>query len=301
MMIIRSRMPKSKYFHYRLPGSNMNTCKIMYVGYEEVFTDFSATLRSMPGIDNSVACLLFEVGTEVGELVNELELFIKNCTNDDIKVVLDTMNMFKHLGLEDCQNILGALNEYLLCNWNVRSVFSPPLLSPSENNQWEEIVKIQEFVNQHNVNSGMNPLFPFRWVMRSNKNNLLHHVKSNWDENSEKLSLKGSKAYFRCIWMYIRDTMDTDQVSYDLTSRIEPPSNFGDNSRQIQRIGRARRRIQPVPHGSHDARLVISHRRISRELEMCRRLMSMNIRGSNSRMGIEEMMQDMSQYFTVRK
>ena len=297
LTIIRSRMPKSKYFHYRLPGCNMDTCKIMYVGCEDIYTDFTETLRAMPGLDSSVACLMFEAGTEIGDLVNELELFIKNCKCEDVKVVLDIMNLYKDLGLEECQNILSVLNEYLICNWNIRYVFSPPLLSPSDSNQWEEIAKIQEFVNQTNVDAEKNPLFPFRWVMRSNKNKLLHHVMANWNENRDTLSLKGSRVYFRSIWSYIRDSMDAELAPYDLRSRIEPPS------RAVNRVvnnPRSGRRIHSVPHGNHDARLIISHRRITRELEMCRRLMSMNLSASNTRMDVSEMMRNMALYFTVR-
>ena len=320
VMVIRSRMPKSKYFHYRLPGSSVDTCKILYVGCEDSFSDFSETLKSIPGIDNTLACLMFESDTEVNQLVNELEMFIKNCKYDDIKVVLDIFSLYKHLGLVECQNILCVLHEYLLCNWNIRFAFAPPLLTPSESTQWEEVSKIQEFVNQQNVNEGKNPLFPFRWVMRFNKNNLLYHVPSNWEEDGVTLNLKGSKAYFRCIWMYIRDSMDASLVKYDLNSRIKPqtPSSFRSVNTQSRRsvgVGRrfssvscgnhdaravlSHRRVNSVPHGNHDARLVISHRRITRELELCKRLMSMNIVGYNTRGGVEEMLKNMSLYFTV--
>ena len=91
LMISKSKMPGSSYFFYRTASFSMENCNAMYVGSESLFENFSKTLRDVEHLPNSLACLVFVDNSELEILVNEMELFIKN-TSQELKVFVDSIN-----------------------------------------------------------------------------------------------------------------------------------------------------------------------------------------------------------------
>lgn len=195
----------------------MDKCQYIYVGSESLHADFCNTLRNAQGVNGSVACMLFEDGTQLDELVNELERFIKY-TVLDVRVVLDIAHLFKFEGAEECQRVLKCIEEYLVFHSNVFYAFSPPVLTPHE--QHEQVIKaLQVSANEMNVCRGISPLYSFRWVMNLRKGELCH-VNANWTNQGSQLSLIGSTRYFKGIWRYLSKGFSEPHKDYNLTPRI---------------------------------------------------------------------------------
>lgn len=262
----------------------------MYIGVASNYDDFAATLRSIPNVDETVACLLFNDDTTVDELLAELEYFIKN-TVCDLKVILDIAPLFKNEGVDVCLDKLYMVNDYFCNNWNAKHVFAPPIFSRSDMSKFDDVTKIQELINKINNDRGVNPLFSFKWVMVPKKNGLLRHVRSNWVGDSDVLSVRGSISYLKSIFKYLENTIDADfRPDYDLRSRIErhqlhmytPPVSH----RMMGRLGRGQG--GPVQAGAQrdplgiDARMTIARKKVHRELTMVQRLLSMNVQGQDA-------------------
>lgn len=268
-----------------------------------MYDDFAKVMRSMPDMDDSVACLLFKPDTTLEELLNELEYFITN-THTELKVAIDVARLFMYQGSTKCIESLNAIDDYFVRNWSATFVLVPPLLVRSEMQDLDDVVKVQEWANKMNTEWGVNPIFPFRWVMFKKKNGQLRHVISSWVGNSDVLSDKGATKYFRCIWKYIQNTLDAQlRPNPDLNSRIEPLSRQGVIyelpqvvNHQVRRGigarlsggGRAGREVNPSSgssgqgDGLGDARLTIARRRVSREVNMIKRLLSSDPRNVNT-------------------
>lgn len=217
--ITKSKMPGSQYFFYRSAGFDIKRCRVMIVSCESLYDNFSATIRSIPNFDNSVAFLMFMDETEPEKMVSELELFISNTDQEEnLKIFMDVASLYRHKGIDECKNILDTLETYLVLK-SVQFVFAPPIISPDDMPKVDEITQIQKFANELNVRRHCVPCFPFSWVMRKDKEGKFRHMMSCWD--GSQLTQKGSIRYLKAIWKYSQYTFDADlSRDYNLESRV---------------------------------------------------------------------------------
>lgn len=231
--IIKTKRSGTKHYFYRLVDFDMSKCQCIYVGSESLFDDFSKTLKDAHGFNESIACLLFEDGTRLDELVNEIELFIKG-TVQDVKIILDIANMFQYEGVEECMRILKGIEEYLVFHSSVLYAFAPPVLSPFEKEK-DDIKALHKLVNEMNVVRGLSPLFSFRWVMKSKGRELLH-VYCNWSNDGSYLSEIGSHRYFKGILKYLDYSFTGPTRPHNLESMIIRNANPDHHSRQKSQV-----------------------------------------------------------------
>ena len=92
--IVYSKLPGGKYFFYHASGFAMNTCNIIYVGQDDFFENFHVTLRKSQ-CSTRVACMLFDSDTSLEELVNAIEVFTRNTTQDEIKLTMKAFHQIK--------------------------------------------------------------------------------------------------------------------------------------------------------------------------------------------------------------
>ena len=218
--IIKSKMPQSKYFFYHADGFEIKGCSIIYVGQESHYEDFAATLKRSE-CSTRVACMLFDSDATLDEIVNSIQVFTRNTGDNELKIVLDVANIFKHSTEVDPIETVKFAQEYLDCIGRVKFVVVPITIFPTEMEDLNSLAEMMIAINTLNIDRQVSPIFPFKWVMKSNALNQLSHIQSNWCADNCTLNVKGSDKYFACICRYVLYTMDAEfSNNYDLTNRI---------------------------------------------------------------------------------
>jgi len=222
-VIHQSKMPKSSYFLYKMPGFSYDTCRVVYIGFQSLFEDFKDTLSRIQDFGPEVACMLFQAGTDLTTIVNEIEYFLSG-TRLELKVMLDVTNIFKSEGYDNAYDFTLAIGDYLLANLNGKFTYVPPVMSKVDGGEgFDDFIRLQVAINQLNIDMSVNPVFPFRWVSRKKLDGRYLFNPSCWDAAGEVLNKKGTRSYFLCIWKYILESMDAEFQSVDITSKMIKP------------------------------------------------------------------------------
>ena len=226
--VVRTKDQNQSYHLYRRQDFNMDICRYVYCAPESVFEDMVTTLITCDEMDETTAILGFEDGTSAEKICSDLESFLRHVTRDSAVVGLDLMFLFKSEDEQEMLNVMTALNDYMLSHWNKKHVLIPPIVSPSEMGALDKLEKVQIKVNSLNMEFETPPVFPFAWLMKTNRAGSLVHVDSNWVDDGKVISKAGSKKYLQCILRYLKYSINEGLLDYhDCTSRIARPEEGG--------------------------------------------------------------------------
>ena len=221
--IVKTKDPKQSYFFYRRYNFNMDICKVVYVGVDSTFVDLRDALLRNADVDETMAFLMFEDGTEAGTVCSDMELFLRHVTRDSAVVGVDVLNLFAAESEQECLNILSVVSDFMLGHCNKRHVLIPPVVKPSQMSMLDKFETVQVKSNTYNLESETPPCYPFSWCMRKNHRGFLVHIPSNWNSAGDALSLAGAKKYLQAILRYLKYSITEGLLEHNIESRIEKP------------------------------------------------------------------------------